>query len=179
MQQWKKQIGAWYLNRKLNRSDSKLSHPTILKQVPRNALILFDASLTVLPGISTKIAAMLQEQGFKAERLGFYSDSSEHEDANFSHFNEKSLSWLGEPKGDLITNIHRQAWDIIISLHDETDLSLQWLASSVYSNLKIGTALRFGIYDIVLEGHSPAFSSFPDHLQNVLLTLKKQTHAFA
>jgi hypothetical protein len=178
MQQWTKKIGAWFLTRKLKHSNAQRS-ALAPKQVSKGVIILFDASLAQLPGIAQKLAGMFQEQGFKTERLGFFPDSLEHPEADFSHFNEKSLSWNGAPNIEMITNNNRQHWEMLICLHDDSDLSLQWLASAIQARLKIGTTSRFGIYDIVLEGHAPGFATLPVHLQNVLLTLKKQSHAFA
>lgn len=179
MQQWKKKIAAWYLIRKLNHSEARLSQLATNKQVSKNVFILFDASIPHLSKVVHKMSTMLQEQGYKTESLGSYPDAIEHPEADFSHFNQKTLSWIGGPKEDMVTNCNRQYWDMLISLHDDSDVTLQWLASSIHARLKIGTSSRFGIYDIVLEGHSPGFATLPDHIQNVLLTLKKQAHAFA
>jgi hypothetical protein len=115
--------------------------------------------------------------GFHSEMVGYFADNLEHLEGGYSSFNNQSLNWLGLPKGDWVKPLNELNRHLLISIHHEGCLPLNFLAREQNATMKIGLFDKWSLFDVVLEGHEDSCTKVANHILSFTQTLNQFAHA--
>ena len=146
----------WFRRRSLARIDNKVPTALLPLSQIRNALVLIDVEDPSFDACKGAVAAFLRENGIKGTLffLDFRKiDGNERLITSITNtILRKDVNWYGEPSREKMALLEREAADLLISLTDRTDFSMEYLVKAVPARFKVGRRQLSGsLFDLVVK----------------------------
>ena len=120
--------------------------------VSKTVGILVDATDPDRRPLVQNFADKLKKQGKEVRLLGFFDSKQPVDNFTFKAFNRSEVDWLERPKGTVVDDFIRQKFDILISIHQDQKLPLEYIAASSHAQLRVGPYTDHTFcYDLMIE----------------------------
>ena len=108
--------------------------------------ILFDASKVENISAIKEYAQHLKSLGKNVELYGLYKDKKQVQDNVFDHFTMADVNWLHVPREGIINSFGVKPFDLLLSLHNETVLPLEYISALSKAKCRVGRYIKDKTY---------------------------------
>lgn len=119
----------------------------------RSVLVLFESDFTEKNPVIKSIAEQLRQED-KDVVLWGYCDKKDIQSPILPQLRivgRRDFGFLGQPKDELIADLQKRQYDLLIDLTQHTNRCLRYLALYARANFKTGMNLQIGIHDLLIN----------------------------
>lgn len=166
----------YFLNQKLK--TLSIDRKPICFEDARTVAILFDASSPENQVTVSNYKKRLRGMGKKVEVMAFVNNKDQ-QNTNyvFKHFNKKNLNWYFHPTGSTISQFINEPYDILMCLHTNPVLPLEYISALSKAHLRVGPYYedKTFCYDLMIDNmDDDDLNNFIGQIDNVLKIINRK-----
>ena len=145
-------LKEWLFERRLKKQEKQPVYYLNWESV-RNIIVLYESDIMEKNPFEKGLVKELQTEGKDVTLLG-YVPRKDVTSANLPQsriLGQKDFGWLGGLKQEVIDDIRKRHYDLMLDLSTKPDLPLRYMAMYIRADFKAGKNMGEGIHNLMIE----------------------------
>ncbi len=171
----------WVENFRVKMYQRNLAKKLASQRIQRNPIsfdkaktvgLLVDATDRENHVFADKYRDKLRSLDKRVKILAFFNDKELHDNILVDYFTQKNLNWYHHPEGRTVDDFIKKPFDILISLHQEPSMPLEYISAMSNAQMRVGQYAedKEYCYDFMIDtaGESDGMTTYVEQIDHFL-----------